>query len=285
METCKHGSGRGGEKRTERQRARRLLHQKNGAIVRQVVGYDRFAGEHAYRQLTELYRALRLYVNCFQPSMKLLSKQREGKKVRYVYDPAKTPLQRLLLSGVLPAQKQQELTEVAHALDPVRLFQQLELLQQAVFRCAVSIPSLFSNTSSEPVRVFPVEYCTMGNVDTERSAPDPAAGLHTLYHEQERRKRVLGWRRTQKDPFGGEWEQIMSWLVANPERSSGDIFRELQQRSPGRYQPFQIRTLQRGMRKIRTYLLETFEEQWQEEVIHGRSPQSVSSASNPAKNS
>ena len=32
------------------------------------------------RQLTELYRALRLYVNCFQPLMKLLSKQRDGKK-------------------------------------------------------------------------------------------------------------------------------------------------------------------------------------------------------------
>ena len=45
METCKHGSGRGGEKRTERQRARRLLHQKNGAIVRQVVGYDRLVGD------------------------------------------------------------------------------------------------------------------------------------------------------------------------------------------------------------------------------------------------
>jgi hypothetical protein len=36
--------------------------------------------------------------------------------VRCVYDPAKTSLQRLLLSGVLPAQQQQELTEVAHAL-------------------------------------------------------------------------------------------------------------------------------------------------------------------------
>ena len=262
-----------------------FVEQKNGAMVRQVVGYDRLVGEHAYRQLTELYRALRLYVNCFQPSMKLLSKQREGKKVRYVYDPAKTPLQRLLLSGVLPAQKQQELTEVAHALDPVRLFQQLELLQQAVFRCAVSIPSLFSTTSFELVRVFSVEYCTMGNVDAERSAPDPAAGLHTLYHEQERRKRVLGWRRTQKDPFGGEWEQIMSWLVANPERSSGNIFRELQRRSPGRYQPLQIRTLQRGMRKIRAYLLETVKEQWQSELIHGRSPQPVSSAAHPTRSS
>jgi hypothetical protein len=61
-----------------------FVEQKNGAIVRQVVGYDRLVGEHAYRQLTELYRALRLYGNCFQPSMKLLSKQREGKKLRYV---------------------------------------------------------------------------------------------------------------------------------------------------------------------------------------------------------
>jgi Integrase core domain len=94
-----------------------FVEQKNGAIVRQVVGYDRLVGEQAYRQLTELYRALRLYVNCFQPSMKLLAKQRDGKKVRYVYDAARTPLQRLLLSSILPPQKQQELTEVAQALD------------------------------------------------------------------------------------------------------------------------------------------------------------------------
>src|SRR5229473_7503757 len=109
-----------------------FVEQKNGAIVRQVVGYDRLVGEHAYRQLTELYRALRLYVNCFQPSMKLQAKQRDGKKVRYVYDPAKIPLQRLLLLGVLSTQKQQELSEVAQALDTIRLFQQLEQLQQAV---------------------------------------------------------------------------------------------------------------------------------------------------------
>src|SRR5207249_8438047 len=111
-----------------------FVEQKNGAIVRQVVGYDLLVGEHASRQLTELYRALRLYVNCFQPSMKLLSKQRDGKKVRYVYDSAKTPLQRLFLSGVLPAEMQQELTEVAQALDPICLFRQLEQLQHAVFR-------------------------------------------------------------------------------------------------------------------------------------------------------
>jgi hypothetical protein len=262
-----------------------FVEQKNGSMVRQVVGYDRLVGEHAYRQLTELYRALRLYVNCFQPSMKLLSKELDGKKVHYVYDPAKTPLHRLFLSGILPAQKQQELTEVAQALDPIHLFQQVEQLQQALFRCAAGCFPFISFLPSAPLRVFSVERCTAGTFPVEGSIPDPAVGRQTLYREQERRKRVLGWRRTHKDPFEGEWEQIMSWLVANPERSSGDIFRELQRRSPGRYQPLQIRTLQRGMRKIRASLLETFEEHWQEEVIRGSSPPPVSSAENPARSS
>src|SRR5207248_3821941 len=132
----------------------------------------------------------------------------------------------------------------------------------AVFGCAVNGAPFDSITSSPPVRVFSVERCTTGSVPGERSTPVPTAGLDTLYREQERRKRVLGWRRTQKDPFEGEWEQILSWLIANPARSSGDIFRELQRSFPGRYQQLQIRTLQRGMRKIRTHLLQTFEDQW-----------------------
>jgi hypothetical protein len=242
-------------------------------------------GNTQARQLTELYRALRLYVNCFQPSMKLLSKVRDGKKVRCVYDPAKTPLQRLLLSGILSAQKQQELLEVANALDPIRLFQQVALLQQAVFRSAANYSPFVSSLLSTPICIFSVEHCSAGKLSVEGIVLDPVASLHSLYREQERRKRVLGWRRTQKDPFVGEWEQILSWLVANPERSSGDIFRELQRRSPGRYQPLQIRTLQRGMRKIRACLLQTFEDQWQEEAIRGSSPPPVSSEANPARNS
>ena len=30
------------------------VEQKNGSVVRQLVGYDRFEGERAYRQLAEL---------------------------------------------------------------------------------------------------------------------------------------------------------------------------------------------------------------------------------------
>lgn len=135
-----------------------------------------------------------------------------------MYDPAKTPLQRLLQSGVLSEQKQQELTEVAQALDPIRLFQQLEQLQQAVFRFAVTCSPFIPSTLPAPLRIFFVEQCTAGNIPAERSATEPAATLHTLYREQEWRKRELVWRRTHKDPFEGEWEQFLSWLVANPER-------------------------------------------------------------------
>lgn len=96
------------------------VEQKNGQIVRQVVGYDRFTGELAYRQLTELYRALRVYVNCFQPSMKLQMKQREGSKIHRTYDQAQTPMQRLLASGIVSPKKQQELERITEALDPLR---------------------------------------------------------------------------------------------------------------------------------------------------------------------
>ncbi len=59
-------------------------------------------------------------------------------------------------------------------------------------------------------------------------------------------------------------------------RAQGMCNRELQRRSPGRYQPLQIRTLQRGMRKIRAYLLENVKDGWQEEVIRGPFPSPVS---------
>src|SRR5713226_5871730 len=114
-----------------------FVEQKNGSIVRQLVGYDRFEGERAYRQLAELYRAVRLYVNGFQPSMKLRTKHRTGTHVRRTYDMAQTPLQRLLASGVVPAEGADRLTASFAALDPVLLLRQIETLQDALWRHAV----------------------------------------------------------------------------------------------------------------------------------------------------
>lgn len=61
--------------RPEQKNDQCYIEEKNRSVLRRVVGHDRLVGEQAYQQLGELYRALRLYVNCFQPCMKLLSKR------------------------------------------------------------------------------------------------------------------------------------------------------------------------------------------------------------------
>ena len=60
------------------------VEQKNYSIVRQIVGYDRYEGETAHAALLALYVPLRLYTNFFQPSVRLVSKQRDGGKVTAV---------------------------------------------------------------------------------------------------------------------------------------------------------------------------------------------------------
>jgi len=54
------------------------VEQKNGAVVRRMVGYRRYAGIAAATELAHLYRDMRLYVNFFQPSFKLMEKTRDG---------------------------------------------------------------------------------------------------------------------------------------------------------------------------------------------------------------
>lgn len=68
-----------------------FVEQKNGQIVRRLVGYDRYEGLEAARVLTELYEVVRLYVNFFQPSMRLVSKSRIGAKTKRIYDVPRTP--------------------------------------------------------------------------------------------------------------------------------------------------------------------------------------------------
>jgi len=98
------------------------VEQKNGNIVRRIVGYERYSSKAAYQCLERLYYLVRLYVNYFQPTMKLLSKTRHGAKVHKVYETAQTPYQRLLKLGEA---KQAELRATYQGLNPVRLLRQI----------------------------------------------------------------------------------------------------------------------------------------------------------------
>jgi hypothetical protein len=58
------------------------VEQKNGSIVRKLVGYGRLEGLSATAALRRLYETSRLYTNFFQPSFKLTSKTRCGARVQ-----------------------------------------------------------------------------------------------------------------------------------------------------------------------------------------------------------
>jgi hypothetical protein len=102
------------------------VEQKNGAVVRQLIGYDRFASRTAYAQLARVYQFARLHVNFFQPTEKLVTKTRHGARVHRVYDRAQTPYQRLCAAGVLPAGKRQELEALYQRLNPLQLRRDLD---------------------------------------------------------------------------------------------------------------------------------------------------------------
>ncbi|MCP1838537.1 hypothetical protein ACVIHI_000098 [Bradyrhizobium sp. USDA 4524] len=58
-----------------------FVEQKNGAVIRRMVGHRRFEGLEAAAVLARLYRSAHLFVNCFQPSFKLIRKERDGARV------------------------------------------------------------------------------------------------------------------------------------------------------------------------------------------------------------
>ena len=126
---------------TRRKNDQCFVEQKNGSIVRQLVGYDRYEGSLAYRQLAELYRVVRLYVNFFQPSMKLTTKTRDGSRVPKRYDIAQTPYQRLSNSDALDPEVRVRLFAIYERSDPVDLLRQLEKLQDAFWRHAKELAS------------------------------------------------------------------------------------------------------------------------------------------------
>jgi hypothetical protein len=99
---------------------------KNWTVVRKYVGYARYEGDLARLTLNELYRDLRLYVNFFQPVMKLKEKIRVDGKVKKVYDTAQTPYQRLLASPDVSEEAKQKLRELYPTLNPVKLRNAIE---------------------------------------------------------------------------------------------------------------------------------------------------------------
>ena len=127
------------------------VEQKNGNVVRRIVGYDRYDTKAAYECLDRLYHLVRLQFNFFQPTMKLISKTRHGARVLKVYETAQTPYQRLLKADVLTEAKKAELSTIYRGLNPVQLLKQINTNLGQLWRMAER-PETLGNRNYESTR-------------------------------------------------------------------------------------------------------------------------------------
>jgi hypothetical protein len=75
-----------------------FVEQKNGAVVRTYIGYDRLEGIEEQRLLANVYKHLVPMLNYFMPTQKLKSKTRVGSKEIKTYDEPRSPFHRLIES-------------------------------------------------------------------------------------------------------------------------------------------------------------------------------------------
>lgn len=102
------------------------MEQKNWSVVRHTVGYDRWETDQELAMLESVYDDLRLYINFFQPVLKLIDKERIGNKTIRRYDIAKTPYQRVMERKNIPLEAKARLANIYVQLNPAELRRHLD---------------------------------------------------------------------------------------------------------------------------------------------------------------
>src|SRR3974377_1780758 len=98
------------------------IEQKNWTHVRKLLGWERYDTPEVVEAINDLYRhELRLWLNLFLPSVKLVKKVRVGSKVRRIYDGPRTPFERVKACPQADQDRVARLEELRKRLDPFQL--------------------------------------------------------------------------------------------------------------------------------------------------------------------
>lgn len=220
------------------------VEQKNGSVVRRLVGYERFEGLEQVAMLSRLYAASGLLVNYFQPSFKLASKTRVGAKVIKRYYPPETPAQRLASLDTTSTQTKTQLLSITNNLDPIRLLAEIRAMQGSL---------------ADRTRGTADQELTQCSADAQWLQSLKAMHRIGEVRPTHRRKKASPrlWR-TREDPFAETWEQICIWLNEAPDLNAKALIDRLITAHPNAYGPQHLRTLQRRVlawRRARAYEL------------------------------
>jgi Integrase core domain len=256
------------------------VEQKNGAIVRKLLGYRRFEGIAAAKAIARLYGASRLFVNFFQPSFKLAAKHREGAQVSKRYHPPQTPCERLLLAESIPMAAKTKLHETAAALDPLKLLEEIRAVQAHLAtladgeippsvtpeppNLAAFVAGLSSAWRAGEIRpTFSVEAKPRYLRSLQRVAPQdlapmpaepqqvapPAPSSASLEKVPERPRLIYAGRGNARvQALRMVWPIVCRRLEGFPNINSTQLFEELCMQFPGRFTPRQYRTLARRVK-------------------------------------
>ena len=104
------------------------VEQKNWTVVRRHIGYGRYEGQAALELLNKIYGLLRLYINFFQPSTKLIEKYRNGAKVVKRYELPQTPYKRVLADKYIDNKVKEELRNTFREINPAFLLCEMQKL-------------------------------------------------------------------------------------------------------------------------------------------------------------
>jgi hypothetical protein len=230
------------------------VEQKNGNVIRRVVGFDRFDGEEAGQAMLRLYQILRLYVNFFQPSVKLTAKTRSGSRVAKTYDRAQTPYQRVMSSLHVPAHAKEKLREQYETLDPLFLFGEIGKRQSQLWKHSW-IPAIKDNGLADapsPVPVLTPPIVT--EVAKELLARELTFQPIKRQYRKSNKPRVQHTWRTHPDPFDEMTDDIEVMLRLDPKQTGKQLFAALMTKHPGKFSSAQFRTLQRRLKEWRKKL-------------------------------
>ena len=214
------------------------VEQKNGSVVRRLVGYGRLEGIAAAEALARLYSSSRLFVNFFQPSFKLIEKHRVGARVSKRYETPATPCSRLLASEAIDEEMKYRLRAVMVSLDPLRLLEEIRRVQHHVAALA----------RGRELSVLPHRDADLDQFLASLSTLWRAGEVRPTHQREPKARRY--WR-TRKDPFAEVWPQVLVWLEAEPDCTAKELFCRLQAAHPGTYIDGQLRTLQRRVKEWR----------------------------------
>jgi len=132
------------------------IEQKNWTHVRKLLAWERYDRPQAVVAINALYRHdLRLMMNLFQPSVKLLKKLRVGSRLTRVYDAAQTPLDRVVACPDANPAKVAALRRLRTRLDPFVLAQRIDKHLERIFRLATRTRRLGVSTSAQVLHPSP----------------------------------------------------------------------------------------------------------------------------------